>query len=209
MKKNYTVKSVFKKEIDVEKSRFIGILAPLSYKEQMKDFILNVKKEYPNARHYCYALKTGDYIKYSDDGEPQGTAGKPILNVILNNNLNDVVLVVVRYFGGTLLGSGRLLRSYVNSTEEVVKSAILFQQVPKVKYRVEIEADTYNIFLNYLNKKHFLITNTSFNDKIIIDFLTDENFDEKIEDIFYGKIVIIGKVNMIFEEKVDGTREEK
>lgn len=189
----YQIKEITKNEIDVEKSKFIAIIFPCNNKEDFNDFLKKTKKEYLKARHYCYAYKFDEVIKYSDDGEPQGTAGKPILNVLLNENLNNVGLIVIRYFGGTLLGSGRLLRTYVLSASEVAKKVKKFQIIEEILYTIEIAIDSFDIFKNYLAKKQFNIVNVEFNDRIEVSFYVPLNFDENIESVFFNKLKIISR----------------
>lgn len=102
------------------KSKFISLLIPLTSKEEYKDKLLEVKKIYPNATHYCYAFNFKGYAKASDDSEPKGTAGKPILRVLQLKNIDNGLLVVIRYFGGIKLGASKLLRTYVKASSEVI-----------------------------------------------------------------------------------------
>lgn len=108
-------------EITEKKSRFIASVYPVKDEKQAQEHIDAVKKKYWDARHNCYAYVTGknnDVQRYSDDGEPQGTAGKPILEVILNEGIHDCLIIVTRYFGGILLGTGGLLRAYQAAAKE-------------------------------------------------------------------------------------------
>ena len=203
MEKNYSIKEENVIEIEVENSKFIGVLQRFSSKNELFSILEDIKKRYPKARHYCYAYRLNDEFKYSDDGEPSGTAGKPIYGILENANLINVILVVVRYFGGTLLGSGRLLRTYAKCAKETVDSAKLLPVLKKAKYRIEIDIDQYNNFLSYCNKQAFIVLNTYFNDTIIVDFLTDPDFKEDLESIFLKKLKIIGKIEIDYME---GTR---
>lgn len=203
MEKNYSIKEENVIEIEVENSKFIGVLQRFSSKNELFSILEEVKKRYPKARHYCYAYRLNDEFKYSDDGEPSGTAGKPIYGILENANLINVILVVVRYFGGTLLGSGRLLRTYAKCAKETVDTAKILPVLKKTKYRIEIDIDQYNNFLSYCNKQAFVVLNTYFNDTIIVDFLTDPDFKEDLESIFLKKLKIIGKIEIDYME---GTR---
>ncbi len=102
------------------KSKFIAILIPLNSPEDYKNKLEEIKNIYKDATHYCYAYVYDGYAKSSDDNEPKGTAGKPILRILNLKNLNRVILIVVRYFGGIKLGASKLLRTYVKSASEVV-----------------------------------------------------------------------------------------
>ena len=112
-------------ELEINKSRFIAYKYDLTNVEEVKPIIEKLKKEHKKARHVCYAyVFKGDTVseKCSDDGEPGGTAGYPILNVIKKKNLTNTLVVVVRYFGGIKLGAGGLTRAYTKATAEVLKN---------------------------------------------------------------------------------------
>jgi len=121
-----TVKQYGEGEIEEKKSRFLGKVKPVSTEEEAIAFIESIKKQYWDARHNCYAFIIGENsesIRCSDDGEPSGTAGKPMLEVLQNNGLKNVVAVVTRYFGGTLLGTGGLVRAYTQATQAALEEA--------------------------------------------------------------------------------------
>jgi len=112
-------------EIEIKKSVFIGNAAPVSTEEEAIAFISEIKKTYPDARHnvYAYLLRENSAMRYSDDHEPQGSAGMPVLDVIRKSGITDVVVTVTRYFGGTLLGVGGLVRAYTDAAAEAVAVA--------------------------------------------------------------------------------------
>ena len=121
-----TVKQYGEGEIEEKKSRFLGKVKPVETEEEALAFIESIKKQYWDARHNCYAFIIGEHsesIRCSDDGEPSGTAGKPMLEVLQNNGLKNVVAVVTRYFGGTLLGTGGLVRAYTQATQAALEEA--------------------------------------------------------------------------------------
>jgi len=189
----FRINSRFEKSIEVEKSEFIGILFPCDSKEEFITEFEKIKKEHNKARHHCYSYIIDGEIKYSDDGEPQGTAGKPLLGILQNRNLNHCALVVVRYFGGTLLGSGRLLRTYVAAGTNVVDSAKLTTIEEEFEIKVDIEIDSFDIFKNYLSKRHFVIKETKFNDKIEMVFYAPLNFNENLDSLFFPKVKVLEK----------------
>ena len=109
-----------------KKSKFIGNIVPVSSEEEALTFIKETRKKYYDARHNCFAYVIGDaneVQKASDDGEPSGTAGRPMLDVLLNENIHNACVVVTRYFGGTLLGTGGLVRNYQGATKEAIAAA--------------------------------------------------------------------------------------
>jgi len=107
--------------LEIKKSKFIAYYYEVKEKCEIDIILDNLKKEHKKARHIPYAYKIDNIIKKSDDKEPSNTAGTPIYNIIIQNDLNNVLICVVRYFGGTLLGAGLLTRSYLNSAKEVIK----------------------------------------------------------------------------------------
>lgn len=102
------------------KSRFVAILLPLENADDFKEMLKSIQKEHPKAKHIVYAYRSGDRSKSNDDGEPKGTAGRPLLELLHKRELNNVVIFVARYFGGTKLGAGRLLRTYLQAGINVV-----------------------------------------------------------------------------------------
>ncbi|MDH5257765.1 MAG: YigZ family protein [Gammaproteobacteria bacterium] len=138
--KNYVVPAeTLEKTLLVKKSRFIACAKMVSARDEAKDFIQQKKTEYPDARHHCWAYLIGNPASassaaMSDDGEPGGTAGKPILNVIQHKNIGDVMVLVTRYFGGIKLGAGGLTRAYSGATELVLSEIALQQQIAMSEY---------------------------------------------------------------------------
>ncbi len=145
MKAYKTVKesNIFK--FEEKRSRFIGQIFPVQSESEATEIITAVKKKYHDARHNCsaYILKNG-FEKYSDDGEPQGTAGKPILEVIRKNGLSDVLIVVTRYFGGILLGAGGLTRAYSHSAAEAVNAAETCEMLPHSLCKIDCPYGDYS-----------------------------------------------------------------
>ena len=121
----YSVKQNYIQQIEVMKSKFIACLYPLNKEEEFKPLLMALRKEHKKARHIVYAYRVGVKSKSSDDGEPKGTAGHPLLELLHKKDINNVALVVVRYFGGTLLGAGRLLRTYLQAGIEVINNSEL------------------------------------------------------------------------------------
>lgn len=105
----------------IKKSKFLTFLYEIDNLEEIKEIINNLKIEHKKATHICYAYKIGVNAKYFDDGEPTGTAGKPIFNVIEKKNLDNILIIVIRYFGGIKLGAGGLFRAYSNCASEILK----------------------------------------------------------------------------------------
>ena len=121
-----TVSGSARIEYEVKKSVFIADVAPVATGQEATDFLRRIKKEFPDARHHVYAYRVGDETleqRYSDDGEPSGTAGMPVLDVLLHQELDNVICVVTRYFGGILLGTGGLTRAYSTAASMGIEAA--------------------------------------------------------------------------------------
>ena len=132
-------------EVVEKKSRFIAHVIPITSEEDALQIIESLKKEYWDARHNCYAFVTGannEVQRFSDDGEPQGTAGKPILEVLLNKNVHNTLILVTRYFGGTLLGTGGLIRAYGQAAVEGLKDAETQAVFEGVSFELEVDYES-------------------------------------------------------------------
>ena len=127
-------------EFTERKSRFIGYIAPAREESEARDFIETVKDMHPEANHHvwCYILRGGAVVRASDDGEPSGTAGRPVTEVLQREGLTDVVCVVVRYFGGILLGAGGLIRAYAQGARVAVENAAKARMVPMLRLSVTL-----------------------------------------------------------------------
>ena len=163
----YTVKNNIEKTIIVNKSKFISKSYFVTDTTQANSIINRIKDEYSDATHVCFGYIINNNIKYSDDGEPNNTAGMPIYNVISKNNLNFVLIVVIRYFGGIKLGAGGLTRAYSNSALEVINDNIT--ELSK-GYNIEITLDYNSIKDVEYILKDINIINKEYNDIISITF---------------------------------------
>lgn len=132
-------------EIVEKKSRFIAHVIPITSEEEALEKIETLKKEYWDARHNCYAFVVGannEVQRFSDDGEPQGTAGKPILEVLLNKNVHNTLILVTRYFGGTLLGTGGLIRAYGQAAVEGLKDSEILEVSEGVSFKLSVDYES-------------------------------------------------------------------
>jgi uncharacterized YigZ family protein len=131
-------------EQELQRSRFITTVAPAPTVEEAKAFIARVRQEFPDANHNCWAYVVGSpgstgQVGMSDDGEPHGTAGRPMLTALLHGGVGDVAVVVTRYFGGTLLGKGGLVRAYTGCVQQGLEHLPTTERVRKVRLAIEIE----------------------------------------------------------------------
>lgn len=116
-----TIKENIKNEIIIKNSKFITLLIKITNEKEIKEKLKQVKEDYPKATHYCYTYKIGENIKKAfDDGEPSGTAGLPMLNILDKENITNILAITIRYFGGIKLGAGGLIRAYSNSVKEAL-----------------------------------------------------------------------------------------
>lgn len=156
-------------EIVEKKSRFIANLLPVNSEEEAIKYIDQIKKQYWDARHNCYAYVIGEnneLQRFSDDGEPGGTAGKPMLEVLLGEEVHNVVVVVTRYFGGVLLGTGGLVRAYGRTTKAGLEASIIKERVKG--YKVKIDTD-----YNGIGKIQYIMSNIGIN-------IHDEEYTDKV-----------------------------
>lgn len=182
----YTVKENISNELIINKSKFITYIYKVNNKDEIDKILNTIKKEYKDATHHCYAYIIGNIKKVSDDGEPNHTAGMPILNVLENKNLNNVLAVVIRYFGGIKLGAGGLVRAYSNSISKALDNALL---IPIIKeYKTRIEFDYSNIDnINYI-LKDYKIAYKEFDTNVIYEFIYEENnYPKEIDNYIIKK----------------------
>lgn len=176
-----------------KKSKFIGYARPVKTQEEAVDFINSVKAKHWDATHnvYAYVLKDNNIQRYSDDGEPSGTAGVPVLDVLLKENLVDVCVVATRYFGGTLLGAGGLVRAYSHTSKIAVEAANIITMAQCSILSVDADYNFYDRILILLSEFSANIVDTQFTEKITVIFSVKENLrqelEEKLIDISNGK----------------------
>ncbi|TBW54277.1 YigZ family protein [Marinobacter halodurans] len=145
MSKDYPIPAEsIEREIEIRKSRFIARVAPVSSRDEAMAFLEQARADFPDARHHCWAYQIGrpgaaTQAAMNDDGEPSGTAGKPILNVIQHKDMGDIMVVVIRYFGGIKLGAGGLVRAYAGATEAVLSDVPRRTQVPVRRLLVTLD----------------------------------------------------------------------
>jgi uncharacterized YigZ family protein len=146
-------------------SKFIAYAYPVCSEDQIKELILFLKKEHYSARHHCYAYRlgfNGENYRANDDGEPSGTAGKPILNQLLSAELTNILIVVVRYFGGTLLGVSGLINAYKNATIDAIQHAEIISKVIENLYLLEFEYPLQNAVMRVIKDEKLTVLKTSY-----------------------------------------------
>lgn len=182
-----TVGNTVESEFTEKKSVFIGLAKRVFSEEEAKEFIAEVKSRYKDARHhvYAYTLEEDMHIqRYSDDGEPQGTGGIPMLDVIRKNDLRNVCIVVVRYFGGILLGAGGLTRAYVKGAADAIEAAGVVLRVSGHQIDFGLEYDLFGKVQYFLKEKHIDISHVEYTDKVKASvFLESTQLDQVLQEI--------------------------
>ena len=189
-------------EYEDRKSVFIGEAMPVSTEEDALRFIDTVKKKYPDARHhvYAYVLRDNSIMRFTDDGEPQGTAGMPVLDIIRKNGLTDTAIVVTRYFGGTLLGTGGLVRAYSAAALGAIENAEIITYDVYVTFSIETTYSDYQKFAPIFQEMGYRSTDVRYTDKVLLT----GSIRKSMADQFVYKLVQItsGRVKVqIIDEK--------
>ena len=168
-------------EVIVKKSRFLGITFPIETEEEAMEKITEIRKKYYDARHNCYAYRLPEKEKFSDDGEPSQTAGKPMLDVLAGAGLVGALVVVTRYFGGTLLGTGGLVRAYTDAAKEAVAASEIREIRPK---RTMICRVSYTDLgrVQYLFREAGLTPETEYGGEIVLTCDVPEEQVEKLTE---------------------------
>jgi uncharacterized YigZ family protein len=183
----YTVKNKADLEIVIKKSRFIAHVAPVDTAEKAEDFISEMKSLYKDATHNVYAYLIGNkglIQKASDDGEPSGTAGRPVLDVIKNKGLQDVVVVVTRYFGGKLLGAGGLIRAYSQSAAQGIEAAKEIKKVLHRRLEIVVDYPLFGILQRRIEDLGLHLENIEYTDVVTIKLLVKETQKEDMVEMF-------------------------
>lgn len=169
-------------------SRFIALAYPVETEAQVKDIVASLRKEYHDARHHCYAYRLGykgDVFRASDDGEPSGSAGRPILGQIDSLGLSDVLVVVVRYFGGIKLGIPGLIRAYKTSTADALSQATVVEKIAGQHFRVGFEYLSMNAVMKVLKEMDLAPAGQQFGEKCTLEVRVRlsalEEFREKMQ----------------------------
>lgn len=170
-------------EVVEKKSRFIGEVYPVTSEEEATEILEQVKKQYWDARHHCWAYVIGEtqpMERFSDDGEPSGTAGKPILEVIRGQALTNTLIVVTRYFGGTLLGTGGLVRAYTKASQEAVSVSTIITRIRGFKLKVTTDYTGIGKIQYILGQKGIPLLDSVYTDKVEIFVLVSEKEERSL-----------------------------
>lgn len=171
-------------EIVEKKSKFIASIFYVESVEEAEEKIKEVKKQYFDARHNCYAFsiytKDGIISRFSDDGEPSGTAGAPMLNILNSKGLSNILVIVTRYFGGILLGTGGLVRAYTSATQEALNTINEVEKDVGLEIKIEVSYSDFEKFKYYLKQNQIKLITSEYSENIISSV---EITNEKIKEL--------------------------
>ena len=171
-------------ELVEKKSRFIATVRPVKTEEKANQFVEEMRKKYWDARHNCWAFILGErqeFKRCSDDGEPSQTAGKPMMDVLTGAGLTDVAVVVTRYFGGTLLGTGGLVRAYSGAVQEGLKNSTVITKYLGVKLSVTTDYNGVGKLQYLFGQKEIPILSADYTDKVVFTVLVESSRIQEIK----------------------------
>jgi uncharacterized YigZ family protein len=161
-------------ELEIKKSRFIAVADHVSTREEAMAVIQTIKSRYPDARHHCWAYQLGDpksaaSAAMSDDGEPSGTAGKPIMNVLSHKNVGDIIVVVARYFGGIKLGAGGLVRAYSSVTDKVMNELSCIAAISSIFLQLTLDFSQEQLIHHWMGIHSGEVLAVTYSSHVLID----------------------------------------
>lgn len=186
-------------EEEIKKSRFITYLKHTNGIDEAKAFWAEIKAQHPQARHHCWAAvagspQDGQQYGFSDDGEPAGTAGKPMLNSLIGSGLGEVSVVVVRYYGGILLGTGGLVKAYGNGVQQALAQVEKLRKVLRKTYRLQCEYEQFNTLQHLMSSWDIEIVEQQFGEKITLLLAINPaekcQIEQTLTERFAGKLVL-------------------
>ena len=188
----YTIKTINQNEITIKNSKFIGLAFPVGTESEIKKILEKTRNKYKDATHIVYAYKLINSEKYSDDKEPSGSAGLPVMEIINKKKLINVLVIVIRYFGGTKLGLGGLIRAYSKTAKEVLPSSTIEKYIKYNYYLIRCSYDNLKLLNNMCNNLDIIEKN--FKDQISykIKIKSDE---DNINNLFKNTKIIVKQIN--------------
>lgn len=197
-----TIKNESYAEIVEKKSRFIANVFPVDSKEEAEEKIEEIRRKYFDAKHNCYGYIVENFEKSSDDGEPSKTAGAPILDIIKRKELQNVLIVVTRYFGGILLGTGGLVRAYFKVAQDAIEKVDVINKVKGIRYTIYITYKNQKDVLYWCKKLNINLIDTKYDKYIELKLeSTKENKEKLLNNIKIEQNCIINDDNIYIEEE--------
>ena len=202
----FTIREAIQVEIIEKKSKFIANAFPIETLQEAEEQIRETKKRYHDARHNCVAYRVVQdkqiIEKSSDDGEPSGTAGAPMLNILQKNNLANVLVIVTRYFGGILLGTGGLVRAYSDSVLKAMEESYTVKKCQGIEMQVTVEYSEFEFFKYYCKNNSILITNVEYSETIACKIELEVDKKLKLLRDFETKTVILKNLKEITKKYI-------
>lgn len=202
----WTIEKKVQAEVIEKKSKFIASLYPVQSIEEAEERIKEVKKKYHDARHNCVAYRIQEkeqlIEKSNDDGEPSGTAGGPMLHILQKNQLANVLIVVTRYFGGILLGTGGLVRAYSDSLQKAIEQSKKVRKCEGVELQIKVEYAEWDKFQHYCKNHHILIINVEYGEFIYCKLELEVEKKQKLMQDFETKNIILREIKQIAKKYI-------
>ncbi len=205
MKGVYSVFTEYRSEKVIERSRFISTCSHVESEEEARAFLARVRTEFPDATHHCYAFVAdtlGNLMRFSDDGEPQGTAGMPILDALRGKKLYQTAVVVTRYFGGVKLGAGGLVRAYSGAASECLDGAEKRFFEPCARYMLTLGYELSDAVRKYISANSWMLADAQYSDcvrlTVAVRSREEEAFAAKIVDFTAGRVRVEKQDEFIF-----------
>ncbi len=197
-----TIKENVQAEIQVKKSKFIANVFPVDSKEEAEEKLKEISKKYFDAKHNCYAYIVDNYEKCSDDGEPSKTAGSPILDIIKKKELQNIIVIVTRYFGGILLGTGGLVRAYSDVAKLAIEKSIIVNKIKGIEYSIKIDYENQKDVNYWCKKLNIKIIETKYENYVELKLQSSiENKEKLLNNIKTAENCIIIRDNIYIEEE--------
>lgn len=187
-------KSIYTHEI--EHSVFIGVLVPISDEHDVSVQLLHWRKTYPKATHYCYAYRLDEKQKSNDDGEPSGTAGRPILELLHKRDMNRVMMLVIRYYGGVKLGAGRLMRTYIDVAIKTLEQAYLVSISQAYRCTIRLSYSEYELLKVKAAVSGYTLDGVTFRDDVEVTIISQLPLEDRLDNLFKRKVEFIKEGKM-------------
>jgi len=192
-----TIQATGQHDLEIKKSRFITDVARVSTEDEAKAFLATVSAREPKANHHCWAYVLGEHDEIqreSDNGEPSGTAGVPILTVLQRNQLHNVIAVVTRYFGGIKLGAGGLIRAYSNATSTAIEAVGVVKRVRQRALTLTVDYANYDRLSHYLTEEKITTLDTAYTDAVAVTIAVDldkvDTTQRAITDLLSNRLTV-------------------
>ena len=199
-------------ETTEKKSRFLGLAQHVTSEEEALAAVEAVRREHYDARHHCFAWvigEQGDIRRAADDGEPQGTAGMPMLEVLEGRTLRDVIVIVTRYFGGTLLGTGGLVRNYTAAAQAALEDSVIIQRIPGTRAALRADYTDVGKLQHLFGELQIPVVEAVYEDKVTFDLVLPQDvrgrFDAALAEVTAGRAQMSLREELYYSEAEDKT----